>query len=283
MIFRSIVAAVAFFLIWMVAIRYLPVELDASQTMWGENIIHAQDYLFSDIASTDLVMVGSSISENLTVEEVDGRRVRNLGLSGQGVNDGLNVIMGADKLPAYVLVEMNVVMQAENEQFRKVVLDPAANLTRKYLPVLRQRYQPVGVLKGLASGKRTAAEVNDLLKDRPINKMSLNQKIKDYSKGINSDELTKVLGALSVRLQRLRAQGVEVLFYELPVHPALCQAPKSLAIREAFYAAFPPSEFSYVAQPECANYSTTDGLHLGERSNADYSAFLVEEIGRLIK
>ncbi|MFT6000424.1 MAG: hypothetical protein ACI81P_002885 [Neolewinella sp.] len=283
MIFRSIVAAVVLFLIWMAVIRYLPPDLDSSQTLWGENVIHAQDYLYAEIAPTDLTIVGSSLSENLTLEEVDSRWVHNLGFSGQGVNDGLNVIMGADKLPAYVLVEMNVILQAENEQFKKVVLNPAANLARDYLPMLRQRYQPVGVLKGMMLGQSTVGEIQDSLQDRPINQLSLDQKIEDYAKGVDPAELMEVLGALSERLRWLREQGVRIVFYELPVDPELCQTPKAMAIRKGFYAVFPPTAFAYIPQPECADYATTDGHHLGERSNANYSDWLGAEIAPLLK
>jgi hypothetical protein len=283
MIFRAIAAAVALFLIWMVAVRYLPTDLDSSQTLWGDNVVHAQDYLYAEIGATDLTIVGSSLSENLILKEINGRRVHNLGFSGQGVNDGLNVIMGTDKLPAYVLVEMNVIMQAENEQFRKAVLRPAANLARQHLPVLRQRYQPIGVLKGLLLGQSIGGEIKDSLRDRPINQLSLDQKIKNYAKGVDRTELMKVLGPLSERLRWLRDQGVQILFYEMPVHSELCQAPTAVAIREGFHAVFPPAEFSYVPQPECADYATTDGHHLGELSNANYSDWLGREIGLLLR
>ncbi|WP_020568340.1 hypothetical protein [Neolewinella persica] len=283
MIFRAILAAVALFLIWMVTIRYLPADLDTSQTLWGENLIHAQDYLYTEKAATDLAIVGSSLSENLTLDQINGRQVHNLGFSGQGVNDGLNVIVGADKLPGCLLVEMNVIMQEENEQFRKVVLQPATNLAREYLPVLRQRYQPVGVLKGIVSGKKTTKELNDSLQDRPINQLSLDLKIKDYSQGVDRVELREVLVALSERIRWLQEHGVQILFYELPVHPKLCQAPKAVAIREGFRSVFPPTEFTYILQPQCADYSTTDGHHLGERSLDLYSDWLKQEIALLLK
>lgn len=283
MILRATGTALILFLVWAMVVRYIPANLDSSQTLWGENVIHAQDYLYAEIAPTDLTIVGSSLSEKLLLKEINGRRVRNLGFSGQGVNDGLNVIMAADQLPGFVLVEMNVIMQAENAQFRDVVLHPAANLARQHLPLLRQRYQPVGVLKGLLLGKSTAGEARDSLRDRPVNQLSLDQKIKDYSSPVDRDALMHILKDLSKRLKELQDQGVQVLFYELPVHPELCRSPKAVAIREGFRSVFPPTEFTYIPQPECPDYATTDGHHLGERSNASYSALLKRQVGRIIQ
>lgn len=283
-IFRALLVAAVLLLVWSVTVRLLPPELDTAQTLWGGNLISAQDYLYGEIKAEDVVIIGSSLSENLLFREVAGRPVHNLGLAGQGVFDGLHLIAAAAGRPGTVFIEMNIIMQGENDQFRDVVLNPGANAARSYLPVLRQRNQPVGVLKGLLFNEKAGETVNaNESKDRPINLMSLGIKQKDYAKPVPSDELMGVLQKLQRRVAELRQRGVRIVFFETPVDPSLCTAPKSISIREGFLKLFPVDTFAYLRQPPCGDYQTTDGHHLGERSQARYSEWLRREMEQLLK
>lgn len=283
-IFRALLVAVGLLLVWSVTVRFLPTELDTAQTLWGGNLINAQDYLYGEIEHEDVVIVGSSLTENILVREVAGQPVHNLGLAGQGVFDGLHLVAAAAGRPGTVFIEMNVIMQGENDQFREVVLNPAANAARLHLPVLRQRNQPVGVLKGLLFNEQ-AAEAENVNKrtDRPINQMSLGLKQEDYARPVPSDELMEVLQKLQRRVEELRRNGIRIIFFETPVDPTLCTAPKAISIREGFLRLFPDDTFAYLRQPSCGDYQTTDGHHLGERSQARYSEWLRGEMEQLLK
>jgi hypothetical protein len=277
MIRKSIIVAVVLGLSWSMAISFLPESMVTGQTTWGENLIAAQNYLFGDVSKNDMVIVGSSLSENLLVREISGHKVHNLGLSGQGPLDGLNVVLAADRLPGYVLVEMNVIMEAPNEQFEQVLLASSTNWVRKYVPALRQRYQPVGVFKGLVSDRSTAdptSQSGELLEDRPVNQLSLETKIIDYASPVPKTEIQAVLKELQARVQWLEERGTEVVFYEIPIHPQLCAAPKAVAIRTGFKEVFLPAKYTYIDQPDCSSFGTTDGHHLGQKSTARYSVWL---------
>lgn len=275
--------AVALLVVWSVVIRVLPAEMDTAQTLWGGNLISAQDYLYREIGPNDVVIVGSSLSENLLLDEVAGRPVLNLGLAGQGVFDGLHLVEAAAGNPGVIFVEMNVVMQEENDQFSNVVLNPAGNVARLHLPALRQRYQPVGVAKGLLFGRTISANSEKTeLKDRPINEMALELKRKDYTNPVPAEELLPVLEKLRRQVELLQDRDIRFIFFETPVDPSLCTAPKAVSIREGFREVFPRDSFAYLDQAPCAEYLTTDGHHLGARSQARYSAWLAKEMERLL-
>jgi len=283
-IFRALLVAAVLLIGWSVVIRQLPEDLETAQTLWGGNLIYAQDYLYEDVLPEDVAIVGSSLSENLLLREVAGRRVHRLGLAGQGVFDGLHLVAAAPRRPGTVFIEMNVVLTGENARFSAAVHDPAMNTIRYHLPVLRQRNQPVGVIKGWLTAQSGKDETSPGdLQDRPINNMSLKIKQRDYASSVASDTLLMVLGELRRRVETLRAEGVRIVFFETPVDPSLCRAPKALAIRKGFEETFPPGEYAYIRQPPCADYLTTDGHHLGKRSLARYSGWLGEQMEELLK
>jgi hypothetical protein len=283
-ILRALLVTAVLLFVWSVTVRKLPPELDSAQTMWGSNLISAQDYLYGEIEAEDVVIVGSSLTENLLIREVAGRRVHNLGLGGQGVFDGLHLVAAASGQPGTVFIEMNVIIKEENAQFREVVLSPVANAVKLHLPVLRQRNQPVGVLKGLLFNKKARETVNaNERKDRPISQMSLGIKQKVYANPIPNDKLMGILRKLQRQVAELRQRGMRVVFFEAPVDPSLCSAPKAISIREGFHEIFPVDTFAYLHQPPCGGYQTTDGHHLGERSLARYSEWLRGEMEQLMK
>lgn len=283
MIFRSITAATVLLVLWSLVVSRLPPGLETGQTLWGSNLIHAQDYLYDTISPADIAIVGSSLSENLHFREIGGHRVHNLGFAGQGVFDGLNLLISSGKLPGYVLIEMNVITQGENEQFRQVMQQPMASAARYYLPALRQRNQPVGVGKGLVDyllfAKRKPAGETPL-RDRPINVASLEMKQKDYARGLPDSELKPILEDLQERVRYLEENGVAIVFYEAPVDPSLCPSPRAVAIREGVQEVFSPEAYAYIPQPDCAEYQTTDGHHLGNQSLAAYSEWLSVEVAK---
>lgn len=282
-IIRALLVALVLLVTWSLIAGLVSEEIDTAQTIWGSNLISAQDYLYGKVDNADMVMVGSSLTESLLFKRVAGRRVHNLGLAGQGVFDGLKLVAKRGVLPALVCIETNIVMQAESAEFHQVLSNPLANVIRCAIPALRQRYQPVGVIKGLLWGRKAPrSKENNLLEDRPVNEMSLQRKREDYADSIPPEALQLVLKSLRVQVDELRARGVRVLFFEAPVHPVLCSAPKAVSIRQGFTKVFPESDFDYIAQPPCGEYQTTDGHHLGELSQTRYSAWLRTEIARLL-
>ncbi len=268
--------------VWSLAVTWLPAGLDTGQTMRGDNLIRAEDFLYTtEMQPNDVALVGSSLSEKLTVGPLPGRKVHNLGFGGQRALDGLDLLLAGPQLPAVVLVETNILQPGGNSDLETSLFNPVGFWIRRYVPALRHRYQPVGVVKGLITGKEPAQAARG--QDRPLNEQSLALKVEAYATAPAAATLAEELEALQQRINRLERSGVRVVFYETPVHPALCSAPKAEALRVGYRKVFLPDKFTYLEQPDCAAFRTTDGHHLGEQSNEAYSQWLTAAVATLLK
>ena len=282
MVLRSLLLALLTFIVWSLAIRLLPVELDTRQSLWNENVIAAERYLVEAPDDGEhIAILGSSLSQLLVIDSAAGLPVFNLGLGGQGVSDGLH-LLATGPAPAMVLVEVNIIIKEENEDFRDAIVGPFRGALLRWVPALRQEYQPVGVglgiFKRLAGRKRPAPAGPT---DRETDEPSLAAKRVYYADPAQPADLRSRLTALKARLQPLTIAGAEIVFFEAPVHPDLCNSPRARSVRTGVRSVFPPTQYTYLPQPDCADYVTTDGHHLGNLSRTKYAEWLRARISEI--
>lgn len=287
MIVRALLVAVFLLVAWSLFVSVLPEELGWEAPLWNENVTAGQDFLYGDpVAAGDIVVLGSSLAERLPLDSLAGRPVTKLTFGGQGVQDGLALLEATGTVPGVVLVEANLLNLPPNPAFAKTLLHPVGRSLNRYVPAFRQGNQPATVLMGglyyLKNGPPTTDSVT-VDNDRPVNEAMLDLRRADYAVPFPEEELRTELGAVRKQLEVLRKRGARVIFFELPVHPALCGTVRTEGMRSAVRAIFPSPDYVLLGQPDCAAFLTTDGHHLRPVAARRYASLLDRELREILR
>ncbi|MEO8174620.1 MAG: hypothetical protein ABI581_16110 [Sediminibacterium sp.] len=276
MIKRTLFTALIFLLIYTVFVRLVNPGLYVSQHQWQDNAIKAQNYVYEVSDTVDNVIVGSSLSSRLVMDSLPG--YYNLSFGGLSIFNGLQILSRQQKPLKHVLIEMNVVLREEDRKFSSDLFDPLLFDLKKNILSLRNGKEPFGMIGQSLSylvnknaGKnssQTASANNELFE-----KVLANQ-VANYTRAQDMDSVTAIFHELKRYVALLQQKGVQVTFFEMPVNQRLCSLPVSMLIKNNFYRNFPPAQYSYIAQPDCSEYKTVDGIHLGYSEALKYTLFL---------
>lgn len=287
MILRSLLVTVLLFACWSVLVSMLPADLGWEAPLWNENLEAGQDFLYGDPpGAADIVVLGTSLADRLPLDSLAGRKVYPLTFGGQGVLDGLALLEATESVPGILLIETNLVNNPANESFAASLLHPVGKEVKRYFPALRQKNQPVTVLmEGLFYAKNGAptAGLPDAGPDRPLNQAMLDLRRQDYRTPFPGPSLRQELADLRLRLLALNERGSRIVFFEVPVHPELCGAPRAVALRESMKEVFGSGPFGFFPQPDCSAYETTDGHHLRPASATAFAAALDERLRAMLR
>lgn len=288
MVKKSLLVTLASVLLYSMVLEILPDKLNTKQHLWNYNVIKAQQYLYeTDDVSHRNVIVGSSLSARLVMDSLPSNYV-NLAFGGQSLFDGLRIIERRSEKPQAVFIEMNSVLRGQNESFEETLFSPVSFYARKYIPSLRERNQPMGVLKGLLINllglddqpvvvPDTEKTAEDLQPDI-INPQAFAVKKETEAIAPTDEELHRAFDDLKCYVQALKQAGIQVVFFEMPIDTTLQRMARPQAVHTQFFAEFPLVDYTYITPPPRATYRTTDGVHLDALSASRFTAYLREEI-----
>ncbi len=143
MIKKSILTFLILFVIYSVVVTTKP-SIGASQHQWQRNVIKAQKFLFNETDTIKNVIVGSSLSSRLVVDNLPG--FYNLSFDGLCIYDGLKIIRNKKALPQNVFIETNVLLRDESKDFTDALFSPILYFLTKHLIALRADKQPIGIM-----------------------------------------------------------------------------------------------------------------------------------------
>lgn len=252
----------------------------ASQYTLQENLVKAQAFIYSD--QKENIIVGSSLSHRLVTDSLTG--FYNLSFAGLGLFDGLEIILEHKKFPRQILIEMNVVQRGRSENFLSNINSPLLGPMRKYLPSLRDRYQPIGMVGEtmVQSLKKNAAEKNDFTENDNIHFDKILELIIAENTAVPDKKMMKErFDALRSHVTLLEKNGVKVVFFEMPVNEKLCELARPRMIREYFHEYFLLSENNYIRMPDCSDYKTSDGVHLTNEEAKRYTDYLMTQLAKI--
>ena len=289
MIKKSFAIAIVLLILHGMLVRYRP-KWNFAEHQWQENIVKAQHFIYKDTI-VENVIVGSSLSWHLVADSLPS--IYNFSFGGGGILDGLAILKNNNKLPKNIYIEMNVASRGETKKFTENLNSPLLYTLRKQFPQFREGYQPVNILSNAIIThsiiKRTLQKIKTIF-DFDAFSEEKNQKLRAQDLTLQTTGNTKPTRPeiLSARFESLKEyvsyfekKGTKVVFFEMPVDKQLSLLPDAISIRERFYKNFPPDEYGYIAMPDCAQYPTGDGYHLGLESAKKYSAYLKKEIDKL--
>jgi hypothetical protein len=236
------------------------------------------------------VILGSSLANKIAVEELPG--FYNLALSGLSVYDGGAVLLSRKSLPKMVYIELNVIQRPENENFTGEFTSSVYAWCKQVLPALRTENRPVILMKKMIDNvpkllHPAKPTVRHRIVKRPVLKnyylpQSLFKslmaiQVKAYSERDTSLINRSVL-VLKNLVAKIEARGSKVVFFEMPVNPAIQQSPKATLIRQTVKQSFP--NYQFIDLPP-TTFKTRDGLHLAQKEAMDYTLYFKDQIEAL--
>jgi len=280
MIKKAIITAIIFLVLHAIIVLVNPVS-NVQYTL-QENTVKAQTFIYDENAQN--VIVGSSLSNRLIMDSLP--EFYNLSFAGLSVFDGLYLMSFHEKKPKNIFIEMNVIQRVEDENFLTYVNSPILGPLKKQVPSLRDGYQPVGILgENLIRSIKGESNQNDLQQnkaeggqtDNSVFNRLLDHEIKQYSETLDKEFMTERFEQLKTALDKLKANGINILFFEMPVNAKLCDLPRPRIIREFFLTYFPANEYQYITIPDCHDYKTTDGVHLAGEEALKYTKYFKDQ------
>ena len=288
MIKRTIIIFFVLLIMYSFLVEAFNPNWNTAQHQWQSNIIKAQRYLYEDSECMQNVIIGTSLSNRLSMDHLP--IMYNMTFDGLYIYDGLYVLTKKKVLPKKVFIEMNYVYSSENKEFIASIGSPAIIYARGVCPMLRDQYQPIGLICNIVSEKMTRHIINQFNKFIPVtgasaaglgedlfNKM-LSHQLLNYSKVPDAEMLSYCFGNLKRYVAILEKGGVNVTFFEMPVNEQLCNMPKAKVARENFFKYFPPNKYQYIDIPNCSEYKTADGVHLTSEEALRYTDYFRDKI-----
>ena len=276
MVRKSLLTFSFLIIIFCLALQLLiPNTYMSPKSTWQTNLIKAQKFIYNT-EKYDNIIVGSSLSAGIDVQNI-----YNLSLYGLSVYDGLRIISQTDHHLKNIFIETNFILKNETQEFNSQLNYLIPFYLKKYIPPLRDGKQPVVLavesIRKIADSKKRPSQGKV-----SVNKDLFNELVADYvsfySKIPTPDSLMYYTTQLKGYVRLLEAKGTRVNFFEMPVNEKLCGLPKSVIIRSLLYRNFPPPKYYYISQPTCANYQTTDGVHLNEQEIGQYTTYFDSKI-----
>lgn len=285
MLKKILFSSIILVLSWSLVLNFLPTGLDMNQNQWNSNLIKAESYLFERPAlKNTVVILGSSMAASIPINKVNDSLI-NLAFAGLSAYDGLELVMAKAQKPTTVYIETNTIFKDGNEEFQNAVFSPIRHWLKSVFSVFLIKNQPVAVVKGLIRYKKADRKANILstLEEVPpaINRTILEMSVKQYATYPSNALIMTRLTKLASFVRALEEKGCNIVFFEMPVHPSLCHSALSTKIREELPKWFPREQFTYIPQPGCTLFHTTDGIHLTAVSAALYAAYLNTNINRM--
>lgn len=255
------------------------------QTPLQRNQVKAEEYLYEVSRHCDTVLVGSSISERLPADSLPAG-CYNLAMAGMSSLDGLALIRQGGHRPRLLLVETNSLMYGHTSDLLRTIADPDRQWLARCLPFMRQKYQPVGVVKAALRDWRygrnrfapmeAGRDVDTAFVAKAVRRQAL-----EWQRLPPAPTLRANARLARQYVEYFRRQGVRVVLYCAPIDARLQQHPLRRAEETYLAAWLPARQYPTIAAPAGA-YQTTDGIHLSHAYNLRYSSYLRQQLARVV-
>ncbi|MDZ4720129.1 MAG: hypothetical protein SH847_16885 [Roseiflexaceae bacterium] len=253
-------------------------------TQWENNVVRAQRYLYRSNEPIRLVLVGSSLANNIKASDI-APNVANLAMAGGATQTGLEMIRRDTAQPSILLVEINdTIDRQEDSKLIASLYDPALYWLRMWVPIFREEYRPASVFvsrlrrfsdsesrqlanRAVANPGLLDAEVARLVAERntpfTLERAAL---IRSEAEGIK------------VRLLILRQAGWRVVLFDLPRDQRIENTTQQKQVRAMLYEIFPPDQYEWLPAPPARDWLTQDGLHLIRADAHDFGQFIYDQL-----
>ncbi|MBD2699740.1 hypothetical protein IC229_03765 [Spirosoma sp. BT702] len=253
-----------------------------AQTVEQRNTVKAEEFLYENGTQADTVIVGSSMSNRLLFDSLPGHNDRyyNLALEGMASVDGLHLIAHAGYKPKLVLVEINTLDRMPDTTFFGKFTETGWSQIREYVPFMRLKYQPIGVMKALLRDWRGGAS-DDIVEtvDTAFVTRLVQKRLSQTNDRPDDKALQQTIDKADTYIQELQKRGTKLIFFEMPTDPRIRNTNVSRRLRELVDATFSNSAYQHIPYPT-DTYQTTDGIHLPRNECIRYTRYLYEQLSQ---
>ena len=239
-------------LIYVVLVEIFRPKITFFQNQETSNLVGAERFLFNSNSYHSLI-VGTSLSARLP-HSLLGPGVFNLSLQGGSPLTGLELIRRSHKYPARLLVETNFLYYALDHTFVEYRLNTFSYFTKKYVRALRHEYQPVNLVGNLYLRyfRRDPRFIREHGLENRARNLALANTIDHKDEFPTAPNFQNSIAIFQQLILELESHGIEIIFFEMPVHKLVAAGKRASIVRQSIYRAL----------------KTTDGLHLDSRSAA---------------
>jgi hypothetical protein len=227
-----------------------------------------------------VLLVGSSFTARLNEEYFDTPDLKVLGLAGGSPITALKILLGRDRLPKMILIELNVLARGED---RALVEKFSGNPTISWPRPIRSA---IAFYEGWhhppPERDRVKAAAVGLLQGKPSNfdnRVYVERAMIAWSTAPTEAAMTHDLTALRELVEKIEARGSNVYFYILPVAGPLRDSAAAKAVASAAHIAFPDDRRWIDIDGSLADLRWADGVHLDERS----AIMIAQQIDEFLK
>ncbi len=262
-------------------LRYGPSVSRTGQTTEQRNMVKAEEYLYEASARYDTVIVGSSMGDRLVADSLP-KGYYNLSFGGLSAQDGLRLMEQSGHLPKLLLVEINTLDRVTESAMVRSLAHPVWGQVKRYLPFMRQKYQPFGVIKAVlrdwSMGKNKVITPEAAFH---VDTAFVNKIVAGHIEGAKLTPSDSVISAaLQTAYQRLEAwrqRGVRVVLFEMAADPRIEQLPITQKIRRLSLQYFPAPNYTHLKAHQ-AVFETTDGVHLTYDAANRFTGYIHKQI-----
>jgi hypothetical protein len=279
---RAIAVTFALLVFYSVFVVFLQKKISRTgQNQYDRNVVKAEEYLFEDGQKADVLILGSSMSSRLVMDSLPANYF-NLAMAGMSIYDGVALLDKSSRKPSVVLIETNVVLRDLNADLRKDMFDPVSYNTKKYLPILRKKYQPVAVMKALfRDGLGVKQDAALFIPPKHIYDQEVASVMKNNQIVPEAALVKRKFEELRNAVRTLEKKNIRVIFFEMPFYAGAENLQEPTILRKNFQAYFPASQYRYIVKPD-DTYETTDGIHLGGTQALRYTKYWQRELTSLL-
>lgn len=223
------------------------------------NTIKAQRYIYEQHNELNLVLVGSSIANNIQADYIRSD-VANLGMAGGCTQTGLEIIRHNSVKPKVVLAEINsTIERGEDRELVKTLFNPFWRVVRDRVPIFRQEYRPVSAfVYNLREGNRKSQNLTqESFKESPLRQREIERIIAENSSLLPEDLEEKIkqeAKVLKAQIADLERDGIQVLLVEFPGETVVEQTVRGKQVRELARSLFPRDRYHWLPEPPSRNW-----------------------------
>ena len=248
-------------ILWAGVLQVWAPAITQLQNVRAGNVCRAESYLY-DKPHWPMVIVGSSMVTDFDRLSQDGQCL-SLFMAGHSAIPSLELVASSVFRPRIVAVELNSLPVPPDDTVVQEVRDSAFRFLKQQILAFRRSYQPASVIMtvcrmwfGQNANERGLNPPSDI-----FTKLRIKELRSQYETPPDTSELVANVARAVALAERLRGDGVKVVFFELPVPHGLADTPYHRSRRGITFAAVKDAGFEIVRFDD-TGITTTDGVHL---------------------
>lgn len=276
-VYKVLILFSLFFLFYNIYLITVKPKVTVFQNQWQKNYSFAQNFIYENNAQH--IIVGSSLATRLEKKFLPDDYY-NLSFTGGSVLTGLAIVKRSGFIPQNIFIETNIIFRDKDEEMLDFIFYPIWWKIKRYLPALREKYQPLNLLIGKIKNSYGKTH-EEQMKDRQNIKI-YEANIEIYQKGYavkveNYKEKLKELKKLIVYLEN---KGINIVFFEMPVDKSIIKSVRYQQQKKIIQNNF---DNKWLNSSESKQYITTDGIHLLYKSAYHFTKIFLHESKRYLK